>query len=416
MPSQIIIVGAGVVGAATALTFAERGFRVTVVDQADHVAAATSAANGAQLSYSYTDAFASPAMLRNLPGIFAGLDPAVRFANRCDPELLTWGWRFIRNATQKRSDANTLSTLAIAMQSRQVMHRWIQKYAIDFEYRRAGKLHLYDDVHALRSAEARVRLKNRYGSRQSVLGADEALALEPSLLKLRGRLAGAVFSPDDELGDAARFTEGALNRVVASNGVLHLGVRVDGFIMEGDRCRAVQTSAGNLDTDYVVLCAGIHTRSLARQLGVKLPLMPVSGYSLTYASSHDTPEISVTDTHRRLVICRLGKQVRIAGLADVGLMTATPDINRIRQLDDTVKWRFPKAASYAGESRPWIGVRSMTPDSQPIVSRCGALNVFVNCGHGMLGWTLAAGTAERVADMIMPVADPVIDPAVTQSA
>lgn len=416
MSSRIVVVGAGVVGAATALTFAERGFRVTVVDRADHVAAGTSAANGAQLSYSYTDAFASPAMLRNLPGMFVGLDPALRLTNRYDPELLAWGMRFIRNATQKRSDANTLSTLAIAMQSRQVMHRWVQKYAVEFEYRRAGKLHLYDDVNALRRAEARVRLKNRYGSRQSVLSTDEVLALEPSLQELQGRLAGAVYSPDDELGDAARFTEGALNRVVANSGVVQLGVHVDGFIVEGNRCRAVQTSAGCLDAEYVVLCAGIHTRSLARQFGVRLPLMPVSGYSLTYASSHNTPEISVTDTQRKLVICRLGKQVRIAGLADVGLMAATPDINRIRQLDETVKWRFPKAASYAGESHPWIGVRSMTPDSQPIVSRCGARNVFVNCGHGMLGWTLAAGTAERVADMITPVAEPAIETETAQRA
>ena len=416
MSSRIVIVGAGIVGAATALTFAERGFRVTVVDRADHVAAGTSAANGAQLSYSYTDAFASPAMLKNLPGMFAGLDPALRFANRFDPELFSWGTQFIRNATQNRSDANTLSTLAIAMQSRRVMHRWIRKYAIEFEYRRAGKLHLYDDVNDLRSAEARVRLKNRYGSSQSVLSADEVLALEPSLRELRGRLAGAVYSPDDELGDAARFTQGALDRVVASSGVLRLGVHVDGFIMKGDRCRAVQTSAGNMDADYVVLCAGILTRSLARQLGVRLPLMPVSGYSLTYASSQDTPEISVTDMRRKLVICRLGKQVRIAGLADVGLMTARPDRNRIRQLEQTVKWRFPKAASYAGESHPWIGVRSMTPDSQPIVSRCGALNVFVNCGHGMLGWTLAAGTAERVADMITTAPDPVNETEIAQGA
>jgi D-amino-acid dehydrogenase len=401
MTSKIVVVGAGIIGATTALSLAEQGYQVSVIDQADSIAAGASGSNGAQLSYSYTDAMASPDMLRSLPKLLSGRDPAFRFSSEINRELMTWGTRFLRNCTQFRSDINTLSVLEIALRSRAIMHAWCRKYKFEFNHRSAGKLHLYEEQSGLDKARARVELKNASGSKQKILSRAQVFEIEPLLKHIEGDLVGAVYSPEDEVGDAAMFATAALKKATEiSGGQVHLGVRLIDFIREGSSIRALKTSAGDIEADVVVLCAGFQTRSLASILGVNLSILPVSGYSLTYSALDGTPDTSITDTSRKIVICRVGNKVRIAGMADMGLVTNKPPEVRIQTLIRSAQNRFPLAADYSGEANPWVGIRPMTPDSRPVIRQCGADNVYVNCGHGMLGWTLAAGTANILREQI----------------
>jgi D-amino-acid dehydrogenase len=401
MSSKVVVVGTGIIGATTALSLAEQGYQVIVIDQAESIAAGASASNGAQLSYSYTDAMASPDTLRSLPKLLSGRDPAFRFSSDINRELMIWGSRFIRNCTQSRSDKNTLAVLEVALRSRAIMHAWCRKYNFEFDHRPAGKLHLYESQSGLEKAKARVELKNASGANQKILSRARVFEIEPLLKHIEGDLAGAVYSPEDEVGDAAKFATAALHKAIElSGGQIRLGVRLIDFIREGSTCRALKTSAGDIEADVVVLCAGFQTGSLAKKLGVHLSILPISGYSLTYPASDGTPGISITDTSRKMVICRVGDKVRIAGMADMGLVANKPPAARIQTLIRSVQYRFPLAADYSGEAHPWAGIRPMTPDSRPVIRRCGADNVYVNCGHGMLGWTLAAGTADILREQI----------------
>jgi len=401
MSDHVLVIGAGIVGATTALAFAERGYRVSVIDRADTVAAGASGANGAQLSYSYTDAMASPAMLRQLPKLLLGRDPAMLLSSWPDPKLLGWSLRFLRNCTRARSDSNTLAVLELALASRAIMLDWQRRYRFAFDHRPAGKLHLYREASDLDAAAARVALKNRFAIQQSVITRDEAIAVEPALEQIGGELAGAVYSPIDEVGDAAGFAAAALEQVKAfSSGDIQLGVRVDGFVHHRGSCRAVKTSAGDIEADAVVICAGYETARLAARLGVSLPLLPVAGYSLTCPPTAATPAVSITDMSRKIVLCRIGDRVRVAGLAELGRVAGRPSPQRIDALRQSARARFPLAADYGGDIHPWMGTRPMTPDSRPIVRPCGARNVYVNCGHGMLGWTLAAATADSLRRLV----------------
>lgn len=404
MPKHVLVIGAGIVGATTALVFAERGYRVSVIDSANRVAAGASGANGAQLSYSYTDAMASPAMLRQLQKLFRGQDAAMLLSSdlfcNVDQGLTSWVLRFLRNSTQSRSDRNTLAVLELALESRAIMHVWQRRHRFVFDYLPAGKMHLYRDPSDFVAAAARVTLKSLYPVQQRLLSRDEAIAIEPALAHVAGELAGAVYSPMDEVGDAAYFTAAALDLVKELGGEIQLGARVNGFMRQKGACTAVNTSVGDLEADFVMICAGYDSTRLARQLGVSLPIFPVAGYSLTCRSTTATPSVSITDMARKIVLCRLGNNVRIAGLADLGSVAGQPSPERINALLQSARERFPLAADYDGETHPWMGTRPMTPDSRPIVRTCGAQNVYVNCGHGMLGWTLAAATADRLRRLV----------------
>lgn len=397
---NVLVIGAGVVGMATALALVERGHSVTLVDAADGPGQGTSFANGAQLSYAYTDALASPGLIAQLPRLITAADPAFRLRPSLDPDFLRWGLSFLRNASATRFRRNTIAGLALAIESRLALHALIARHRIEFAHSMPGKLHLYRDPEGFAAAIELSKIKTAMGFEQRPLNAGEAVAIEPMLDAIRKDIAGALHTPDEEVGDPYLFCAGVLAVLKASGRFTAcFRSRVSRIDARRDRPAVLTDNGGRIDADALVLCAGADAAKLARTAGARLPIQPMKGFSLTAPLGRSAPGVSITDVSNRVVFARLGGRMRIAGLADLGARDRTVDPKRFAALLGSARSALPEAADYANIESRWAGLRPMTPDSLPIIRRI-APGVFANAGHGALGWTYAAGAAERVAGLI----------------
>ncbi|APR54347.1 FAD-dependent oxidoreductase [Sphingomonas koreensis] len=396
---EIIVLGAGVVGMATALTLAGRGHRVTVVDGAGGPGLGTSFANGAQLSYAYTDALASPSVLRQIPHILLGLDPALRFQPHLDPDFLRWSIAFLRNCGAGSFRRNTLAGLALAARSRLALDQLTERHALEYGQSVPGKIHIYRTAASLAAAEAMVALKRANGITQTLLDPDAAVALEPMLAPVRDEIAGALHTPGEAVGDPHRFCSGAHDALIRAGGSSMFDLPVERIETQGSQPAIVTRCGTRVPADRIVLAAGPGASRLARSLGVYLPVQPMKGYSITAPTGAAAPRASITDVANRVVFARLGNRMRIAGLAEVGRRDTRVEPDRLRALTDSARAALPQAADYDNIESSWAGLRPMTPDSLPI-TRTIAPGVIANTGHGGLGWTYAAGSAERVAQII----------------
>lgn len=398
--ADVAVIGAGVVGIATAYALTRRGRRVILLDRAPGPALETSFANGAQLSYAYTDAMAGPALWKQLPLMLAGRDRAFRTRISADPDFWRWGLTFLRNATRHHLQENTLATLTLAMESRAAMAGLLARHPIDFDHRVAGKLHVYYNAASLPAARAMIERKRPFGVRQQLVDADEAIAIEPALAGARG-IAGVVYSPEEEVGDPWRFANGLLEVLRTHHDVdARFGFDLQGLRHDGSQWRVEARNGDVVSVPQLVFCAGIGSKAMLRPLGLRLPLMAVKGYSFTAPCGEDAPSASITDTARKLVFCRLGDRIRVAGLADLNHWDAAPDRARIADLVAMARESLPHAAHYDALESDWAGLRPMTPWSSPIIRRAGE-GLVLNIGHGMLGWTLAMGSGERAAKLVM---------------
>lgn len=406
---RIAVIGAGVVGVATAYLLAKAGHDIVLIDAADGPAREASAGNAAQLSWAFGDAMASPSLIRHLPAIVQGRDPAFRIGWRADPDFLAWGLRFLANATARRWWRNTCDILQLADESRQALATLIGETGISFDYRRAGKLHLYASAEALKDARPIVERKKQLGFDQSLLTRGEAEAIEPDLSSYRGPIAGAIWTPGDALGDAAVFSSELTRLMAARHGVeMRFGRKVVGFEAPGGRLTGVRFA----DCDPLAIEAAVVTAgSMIHTLGAALPearsIQPVRGYSLTVRWRPGMPKISLTDVKRKLAFATIGTRFRVAGLADVVRRDAGFDPARFDALRSAAKAVLPSCFEDGAEERCWSGERPMTPSSRPIIAPSRRITgLYVNAGHGMLGWTLALGSAGRLRDLVQERSSP----------
>jgi len=391
----VIVIGAGVVGVATAYALADRGASVCIVDAAKGPGRGASFANGGQLSYAYADALAAPALMAKLPALALGLDPLFRLKLAPDAGFYAWLAAFLRNMTPSRFERNTREVLQLALESQYQMRVLLERRPITFSHAVPGKMHLHYSEEALRAAEASVSLKQRHGVRQDILSARAAIAIEPALAQARG-LAGVIYSPEDAVGDAHLFCEKVLAFCEQDLGVETRFASEVTRIVRKDGWRVSIASGEVLEAPRMVLCAGEKSRVIAGKLGIKLPIQPVKGYSFTAPPGPDAPAISLTDTKRKLVFCRLGGKVRVAGLAELGASSCAVDQKRAQMLRGQAREALPDAVNYEAIESDWAGLRPMTPNSQPIIRWIDS-HLGLNTGHGMLGWTLAMGSGARLA-------------------
>ncbi len=392
-----LVLGAGVVGVTTAYYLADAGCDVTVIDRAPEVAAGASHANGGQLSYSFTDSLAKPAFIAKIPGLVLGQDRAAKV--RLSTELVRWGLRFLPECRRQRSTANTLALLEMAMRSARLLEALRDRHSIDFAHRAAGKLVLLPTAADLREAERNTLLKRRHGSDVELLSRSEVCELEPALGQLRDPFAGAVYSRSDEVADTRAFVEG-LGRTLSASGRVQfrLGETVERLDRNANGRIGVVVDGEALRADAIVVCLGAWSERLLGGAGVAAHIYPVRGYSLTLPPGEAAPNVSVTSLRNRIVFSRINGYLRIAGFADFAGFDTSRDGERVATLLDVARRAAPAMADYeAADPGAWGGFRPMTPNGRPLVGATKVPGLFVNTGHGMLGWTLACASAHDAA-------------------
>jgi D-amino-acid dehydrogenase len=400
MRKSAIIIGGGIIGVTGAYALAREGWRVALVEAHDDVALGASLGNGRQLSYSHTNALAHPSILREIPKLVLGRDEAFRIRLRLDAHFLGWVLRFLGQCTSARSRANTLAGLALAEESRRALDVLQERHPIAFDRRPSGKFVLLRDQGAIAGARASIAAKRAGGLDQRLLTPEEAFAIEPALANSMEPIAAAIYSPGDESGDCRAFTSGLARVLVEEYGArIRCNTLARRLERRGRRSLVTLADGEELGADLVVVSCGYRSNALLAPLGLRLPIEPMKGYSFTAPLGNAAPLASVTDAARRIVFTHLGDRMLVAGIAELGRVDVALDTNRLASMIASARASLPEAAVYSEASEGWAGMRPMTPDSLPI-TRMLAPGIAANTGHGMLGWTMAMGSAGRLASVV----------------
>ncbi|MBM7455057.1 D-amino-acid dehydrogenase [Oceanisphaera litoralis] len=396
---RVAIIGGGVIGLTTAAALVKKGHQVELFEQRDAVAMETSFANGGQLSYRYVSPLADAGVPLQALRWMMKKDAPLRFQPRMSPDQWRWCLRFLLACRRGVNRSNGAHLLRLALHSQSVLRDWREGDGLDgFAWRANGKLVIYRDGASLKKAAAGLPPD----SPQQLLDSRQCIAAEPALASLASQLQGGIFSPGDEVGDCYLFCQQLLLRLQEdANFRLHTGQAVNKLRLERGQIRALCLPDGEVAVDHLVVAAGIGSAALLRPLGLKLPLYPLKGYSLTLpVTDHATvPQTNVTDYDRKIVYARLDDQLRVAAMVDIGDWNTDLDASRLASLRQQAQACFPHAGNYQ-TAKAWAGLRPATPEGTPLLGRSGIKNLWLNTGHGSLGFTLACGSADILASLI----------------
>jgi D-amino-acid dehydrogenase len=399
---KVIVLGAGVAGIASAWYFWRDGHDVTVLERNDGVALETSFANGGQLSYSYVAPLASASVIPKIPPWLLRRDSPLRFRPELDVDQWRWIAQFLAACNSATADDTTQKLLRLAFYSRDLMHELVSGNALDFDYVQNGKLVVHTDPGSFDSAKRLLEYQRTLGAEQEALDAKRCVEIEPALESMAPRIAGAIYTPSEDAGDCYKFCN-ELKRIMTSgpNPVSYrFGVEIQRLLPWRGRLMGVETNQGVIEGDAYVLALGTNAPKLLKPLGIRVPVYPLKGYSLSLPIADDrgAPRISVTDFKRKVVYARLGDELRVAGMADLSGTRAVIDGERVDQLVSEVKAAFPLASDFT-KLGPWCGMRPATPKGMPVIGNTGYANLWLNVGHGALGFTLALATGRILADL-----------------
>ncbi|WP_422402760.1 D-amino acid dehydrogenase [Pseudomonas sp. GZD-209] len=396
MSQRVTVIGGGVVGLATAYALVREGYSVDLVEARDSLASATSFANGGQLSYRYVAPLADAGVPWQALGWLLRGDSPLRLRLRLDPAQWRWLAAFVMACRTGVNRRNAAQLLSLALESQAALARWREEDGlVDFAWRRNGKLVAFRTRQAF--AHGREQLLDPLN--QQVLDAGQLRLLDPALAE--APFIGGVFTPDEEVADCHRFCLRLAERLEASGHCrLYLGQAVTRLIRRKDEVVALALADRQLDVQRLVLCAGHRSASLALP-GLHLPVYPLKGYSLTapVTAAHRAPDVSLTDYERKIVYARLDQQLRVAAMVDIVGYDETVDAGRLRSMRRLAGETLPGAADY-GQAVEWAGMRPATPTGVPIIGATMYRNLWLNLGHGALGFTLACGSGERLARMM----------------
>ncbi len=404
---HVLVIGAGVIGATTAFELRRRGLEVTVVDRRPGVAQEASFGNAGVLSTSYAGPWAQPGMPAKVLSYLWRSEAPVIFRPALDPAQWRWLVRWLGECRLRRFRVNKLRMQRLAEYSRTVLHELRRRHSLDYEQGK-GWLQLFRGEVDLVRARPAIELLAQSGAAHRLLDAAGCRALEPALIDATP-LAGGLYLPDEETGNCAYFTRRIKDLAAAAGVAFRFDTPVAGLAFEGGRFVAVRTAGGRIEADAVVVAAGADSAALLRGTGIRLPLYPVKGYSLTAQVTRDefAPVTSLMDEAYKVAITRMGNRLRIAGTAELGNRRLTLRDAALGTLLLVARDWFPGAAAYS-RARAWVGARPMLPDGPPVLGATPVPNVYLNLGHGSTGWAMACGSARIVADVVSG-AEPQID-------
>ncbi|MEW5888198.1 MAG: D-amino acid dehydrogenase [Pseudomonadota bacterium] len=401
---RVFVLGAGLIGVATAWYLRRAGHDVTVIDRQPAAGMETSFANGGQISVSHPEPWANPGAPLQVLRWLGREDAPLLFRPRLDWQQWSWGLRFLLQCLPGPTRRNTGAIAALALYSRERLRELRRDTGIEYDCLERGILHLCFDARSFSHAHRRAAMLRTYGIRAEVRDARQCIALEPALAGCRDTLFGGIYAPDDETGDAHRFTQ-ALSRLCMQAGVeFRFGATVRRLQASGSRIVAAEVvqdgETHRESAQAYVVALGSYSPQLVRPLGERLPIFPVKGYSVTLSLADDAgaPRTSITDESRRIVCSRLGNRLRLAGTAELSGYDTSINAVRCEAILRRAREIFP-ALHAAGEPEYWAGLRPATPGNLPVIGRSRYENLLYNTGHGTLGWTLACGSGQALADI-----------------
>ena len=403
---KVIVMGAGIIGTTSAWYLAKQGHEVTVIDRQPGAGLETSFANGAQISVSQSEPWAAPGAPFKVLKWLMRDDAPLLFRPRLEWHQLSWGVRFMIECLPWRFRHNIREMVNLGLYSRQALQELRQETGIQYDQLARGILQFYTSKEDFVAAQEASKLLLQYGIDREVKSADEAIAIEPALNHIRDRLAGATFAPTDESGDAHAFTQNLAALCGAKGVAFKYGAMVEAIETGDGKVSGVRLrhSTGHTETDSadVYVCAmGSYSYLMLKPIGITIPVYPAKGYSATLSTAgfDGAPTVSLTDEAMKIVFSRLGDRLRIAGTAELDGYSTGLSMIRTEALVKRARELFPNAADY---DHPvyWTGLRPATPSNCPLIGRTRMPNLFLNTGHGTLGWTEGCGSGRALADLV----------------
>lgn len=403
---RVIVLGAGLLGVTSAYYLLQHGHEVTVVDRQAHPAAETSFANGGQISVCHAEPWANPQAPLKLLRWLGRDDAPLLFRLRADPHQWLWGLRFLRECTPARTRRNVEQLLRLGTYSRGQLQALRATTGIEYEQRLQGILHFYTSQAAFDSALAPAALMQELGCERRLLTPREAVQIEPALRSIEPQLVGATYTAQDESGNAQRFVRELARHCEAAGARFLFSHTVTALRAAQGRLDHIEATDAEgryqrLQADAYVLALGSFSPFLTAPLGIRLPVYPAKGYSVTLpvADPAQAFEVSMIDEEYKLVYSRLGSHLRIAGTAEFNGYERQLNPRRCQ----AIVQRFAQLFPGAGDTRApqfWSGLRPATPSNVPLIGRSRLPNLYLNTGHGTLGWTMACGTGRVIADLV----------------
>ncbi|THF57407.1 D-amino acid dehydrogenase [Ollibium composti] len=398
---KVLVLGSGVIGVTSAWYLAEAGHEVTVIDRQPGPALETSFANAGEVSPGYSSPWAGPGVpVKAVKWLLMKYGPLI-IRPALDPHMWSWVFKMLRNCTAERYAVNKSRMVPIAEYSRDVLKALRASTNIAYDDRAKGTLQLFRKQYQLDGIGGDVEVLKQYGVPFNVLDQDGCIAAEPGLGAVREKFVGGLQLPGDETGDCQMFTTRLAEIATAAGVKFEYGVTVKAINTDKGRVTGVSTSAGEKTADTYVMAMGSYSPVWMRKLGQPIPVYPIKGYSITVpiVNAKAAPESTVMDETYKIAITRLGDRIRVGGTAAIAGYDLSLQQGRREALEHSVGDLFPGAGDL-GAATFWTGLRPMTPDGPPIIGASKYSNLYLNTGHGTLGWTMACGSGRVLSDII----------------
>lgn len=403
---RVLVLGAGVIGVSSAWYLRQCGHEVVVVDRQPGAGLETSFANGGQISVSQSEPWAAPGAPFKVLKWLMKDDAPLLFRPKLEWHQLSWGMRFMLECLPWRFERNIREMVNLGLYSREALQELRRETGIEYDQLTRGILQFYVDKGDFEAAQKSSELLRQYGIERSVKSTEEAIAIEPALANIRDKLAGATYAETDESGDAKLFTEN-LAALAKEKGVdFRYGANIEAIETDQGKVSGVRVrySTGHTETlfaDAYVCAAGSYSYLLLKQIGITIPVYPAKGYSATLSTAgfSGAPSVSLTDEAMKIVFTRLGDRMRIAGTAELDGYSTHLSMVRTEALVKRARELFPGAADYDNPVY-WTGLRPATPSNVPLIGRSKYSNLFLNTGHGTLGWTEGPGSGKALAEIV----------------
>ncbi len=398
---HVAVLGAGVIGTSIAYYLARAGHRVTVLERQSAAGLETSFANAGEVSPGYSAPWAGPGVpVKAIKWLLMQHRPLVIWP-LADWAMWRWGLSMLANCSARAYDINKSRMVRLAEYSRDCLRQLRAETGISYDDRAQGTLQLFRTARQLDSTSADIEILRRFGVPFELLDRDGCIAHEPALARVREKFVGGLRLPGDETGDCFKFTQKLAAMAAELGAEFRYGTRISRLAATGGRIDGVATSSGAAIADAYVLALGSYSPLLARPLGLKLPVYPVKGYSITVPITDSTgaPESTVMDETHKVAVTRLGSRIRVGGTAELAGYNLKLREARRATLEHVVTDLFPAGGDVA-RAEFWTGLRPMTPDGTPIIGPTRYPNLYLATGHGTLGWTMATGTGRVLADLV----------------